>query len=88
MNVSVETHENALGDREPRRFRVGPQSLEVAEVLDRWLDPEHGYFKVQVMDGTIYILHLDVLSGRWDIALYESGYRPDQPILPEVKSRH
>jgi hypothetical protein len=88
MKVSVETRENALGDREPCRFQVGPRSLDVAAVLDRWLHPEHGYFKVQATDGAIYILRLDVASGRWEIALYESGRRPDQPVLPEMKSQH
>jgi hypothetical protein len=88
MQISVETRENALGDREPWRFRVGPRYLDVVAVLDRWLHPEHGYFKVQVSDGTIYILRLDVPSGHWEIALYESGHRPDQPMAPQVKQRH
>lgn len=87
MRISVETRENALGDREPCRFRVGTQTVDVVAVLDRWLHPEHGYFKVQVTDGAIYILHLDSQSGYWEIALYESGHRPTQHALPEVKRR-
>lgn len=88
MQVSVETRENEVGDREPCRFRIGPRSLEVAAVLDRWLHPEHAYFKVEVTDGAIYILRFDAVSGRWEIALYESGRRPLQPASPAVKQRH
>lgn len=88
MQVWVETRENELGDREPHRFRVGPHQLDVVSVLDRWLHPEHGYFKVRVTDGTVYILRLEVAANRWEIALYESGHRPDQPESPGVKQRH
>lgn len=88
MRVSVETQENALGDREPSRFWVGPHRHEVVAVLDRWLHPDYGYFKVKVRDGTIYILRFDVPSSRWDIALYESNRRPDQLVLPAVKRQH
>lgn len=87
MRILVETRENSLGDREPYRFRVGMHSVEVIAVLDRWLHPEHGYFKVQVADGAIYILHQDAQSGQWEIALYESGQRPPQQALPGVKSQ-
>lgn len=87
MRIWVETRENALGDREPCRFRVGLRSVDVVAVLDRWLHPEHGYFKVQVADGAVYILHQDAKAGQWEIALYESGQQPRQQALPEVKSR-
>jgi hypothetical protein len=88
MRVRVETRENELGDREPCSFSVGRQALSVVSVLDRWLHPEHGYFKVQVGDGAVYILRLDVVSARWEIALYESGHRPDQLVFPEAGRRH
>lgn len=85
MQVSVETRENALGDREPCRFRIGRRRLEVVTVLDRWLHPEHAYFKVQASDGSTYILRLDVASGCWEVTLYESGERPAQPAVSAVK---
>lgn len=88
MQVSVETRENELGDREPYSFSVGRQALNVVSVLDRWLHPEHGYFKVQVGDGAIYILRLDVESACWEIALYESGHKPEWPAMPQTPGRH
>lgn len=85
MQVSVETRQNALGDCEPCRFRIGRRCFGVTAVLDRWLHPEHAYFKVQASDGTTYILRLDVASGCWEVTLYESGERPAHPVAPEVK---
>lgn len=79
MLIDVETHANAVGDREPLRFRFGTRCREVRTVLDRWLDADHGYFKVQADDGAVYILRQDVLRERWEITLYESGRSPATP---------
>jgi hypothetical protein len=39
----------------------------VAEVLDRWLAPDHRYFKVRASDGGVYLLRHDVESQRWEL---------------------
>lgn len=87
MDIQVETRTNAVGDSEPCRFRVGTRSLDVTEVLDRWLEPDRGYFKVGATDGAVYILRFDAGNGGWDVALYDSGRRPDIPPSPGVKRR-
>lgn len=87
MEVHVETRPNALGDPEPCRFRVGGGTLDVTEVLDRWLDRECGYFKVGATDGAVYILRRDAESGGWDVTHYDSGRRPPTPASPGVKRR-
>jgi hypothetical protein len=46
----------------------------VVDVLDRWLSPEHRYFKLRGDDGGIYILRHDVARGQWDLTLYDSGH--------------
>lgn len=85
MDIDVETSVNAVGDPEPVRFRVGPRRLAVRAVLDRWLDPERGYFKVEADDGAVYILRRDSGNGGWDIALYDSNRRPPQPPSGRAK---
>ena len=87
MKIWVETRENEQGDHEPCQFRLGASTLDVAAVLDRWLHWDHGYFKVQVSDGGIYILHHDAETDCWEISLYESSRLPRQLVLPEVSRR-
>jgi hypothetical protein len=48
----------------------------VAEELDRWLDPEHRYFKVLGDDGDIYILRHDVPSDAWELILFNASRGP------------
>jgi hypothetical protein len=73
MIVTVECHAGYRGDETPLRFRMGERVIEVEEVLDRWLAPDHGYFKVRGGDGATYILRHDVTTGQWELWMYEKG---------------
>lgn len=68
MKISVECYAGYRGDQEPRAFRLGRHRFEVVDLLDRWLDPAHRYFKVKVTDGRVFILRHDVGSGDWELA--------------------
>ena len=71
--INVECHAGHRGDEEPRRFFLGERPVAVAEILDRWLAPDHRYFKVRGDDGATYILRHDTGHDRWDLTLYERG---------------
>jgi hypothetical protein len=45
----------------------------VTEELDRWLDPQHRYFKVRGDDGGVYVLRHDVPSDDWELILFNAG---------------
>lgn len=65
--LRVECYAGYRGEQEPRWFRLGEHRLQVTEILDRWLDPEHRYFKVLADDEGIYLLRHDVKSGEWEL---------------------
>lgn len=71
MELSVECYAGFRGEETPRRFRLGSREVGVEEVLDRWLAPDHRYFKVRGGDGAVYILRHDPESGRWELTLFE-----------------
>jgi len=68
MNIRVECHAGYRGDEEPRAFTLGERRFAVLEILDRWLDPEHRYFKVKVDDARVFVLRHDTASGQWELA--------------------
>lgn len=72
LAVRVESEVDEHGDLMPRRFAIGTRTIEVQEVVDRWLAPEYGYFKVQGDDEGIYILRHDRSTGRWELTLYDA----------------
>jgi hypothetical protein len=69
--IDVECYAGHRGEETPRRFHLGERAVEVAEVLDRWLAPDHRYFKVRGGEGATYLLRHDVVSGRWELIMYE-----------------
>ncbi len=77
LTVVVECYAGYRGEETPRRFRLGDRTVEVEEVLDRWLAPSHRYFKVRGDDGGVYILRHDSAADHWDLTLFDSGARID-----------
>lgn len=74
--LRVECYSGWRGEETPRRFFLGERRVEVAEVLDRWLAPDHRYFKVLGGDGALWILRQEVASGAWTVTLFEAAGHP------------
>ena len=71
LQARVECYAGHRGEQTPRRFSFDGRVIEVAEVLDAWLAPDHRYFKVKGDDGACYILRNDVISVRWELTMYD-----------------
>jgi len=75
--AKVECYAGYRGEETPTRFYLGERLITVVEVIDRWLDPAHRYFKLKGDDGGIYILRYDEGKDSWEMTLYDSGTRDD-----------
>jgi hypothetical protein len=71
LPVRVECYAGHRGEETPRRFQLGDIWLEVEEVVDRWLAPDHRYFKVRAADGDTYVLRHDTESQCWELVVYQ-----------------
>ncbi len=72
MQLTVECYAGYRGEETPRRIQLGQRAVLVTEVLDRWLAPDHRYFKLRGEDGAIYIVRQgETEQGRWELTLYE-----------------
>lgn len=71
--VQVECYAGYRGEETPRRLFFKEREIGVVEVLDRWLDPAHRYFKLSGDDGGLYIIRHDVVTDTWELILYESS---------------
>jgi hypothetical protein len=49
---------------------LAEQAIEIETILDRWLAPDHRYFKVQDARGERYILRHDVTADRWELTWF------------------
>ena len=66
MQIRVECYAGHRGEEEPRAFTIGGRRVEVIEIMDRWLSPDHRYFKVRGSDGSLYLLRHDEATGDWE----------------------
>jgi hypothetical protein len=72
FSVQVECSAGHRGELTPSRFSFGRRPIEVIEVLDAWLAPDHRYFKVR---GDDYILRNDVVAARWQLTCMTNEFR-------------
>jgi hypothetical protein len=68
------------GEETPRRFIMGDKSIEIEAVIDRWLAPEHRYYKVRGGENDIYILRYDELAHQWELKMFQSRKYEGNPL--------
>lgn len=64
--LAVECYAGGRGEETPRRLRIGARTVWVVEVLDRWLAPDHRYFRLRGDDGALYLVRHDERAQRWE----------------------
>ncbi|MGD9330702.1 MAG: hypothetical protein PVJ53_05285 [Desulfobacterales bacterium] len=47
--------------------------MEVVEIVDRWLSPQHRYFKFLTADRAQWIIRHDTQVGLWELTLYKQA---------------
>jgi len=72
MELRVECYAGYRGEETPPAFYVGDRRVEVAEVLDRRMGPDHRAFKVRGDDGGLYLLRHDSMKDRWELTRLSS----------------
>ncbi|WP_242342799.1 hypothetical protein [Anaeromyxobacter terrae] len=71
MDLKVDCHAGYRGEETPLRFELEGRRVEVVEVIDRWLGPDHRYFKLRGDDGAVYLLRHDERADRWELRMFE-----------------
>ena len=69
MKISVECYSGHRGEETPRRLIFDRRTVDVSEVLDRWLAPDYRYFKLLGADGTTYIVRHS--EEGWELTMME-----------------
>jgi hypothetical protein len=73
IEIKVECYAGYRGEETPRSIRFQSRKIEVKKIIDRWLDPDHRYFKVLGDDGGIYIIRHDMNSWIWGLTFYQEA---------------
>jgi hypothetical protein len=73
LRIRVECYAGYKGEQTPRALVLGERRIDVVDVLDQWLAPDHRYFKVRGGDGDSYIIRQDTSSGEWTLSVFRRG---------------
>jgi hypothetical protein len=71
--VRVESYAGYKAEERPLRIVFEAQSLEIAEVEDRWYSPGATYFRVLTVNGERYVLRHDDAQDVWSLTAYRSS---------------
>ena len=71
MQIKVECYSGYRGEETPRTVQIGDNRIEVKQILDRWLAPDHRYFKFIGDDGAMYIIRHDQQTLKWELTFYK-----------------
>jgi hypothetical protein len=83
--VRVESYSGYKAEERPLRIVFETQTLEIAEVEDRWYSPGATYFRVLGESGDRYVLRRDDAQGVWSLTAYRAaGKRVDTKINQSV----
>ncbi|MFO7708360.1 MAG: hypothetical protein R6V84_09320 [Desulfobacterales bacterium] len=75
MLIEVDCYSGWRGDETPRAIRFRGRTVAAVEVIDRWLAPDHRYFKIRGDDGGLYIIRHDVAGLKWELTFYDADRR-------------
>ena len=73
MDIRVDCYAGYRDEETPRHLTMGVRHVKVVAVQDRWLAPDHRYFKIIGDDGSLYIIRHDPHQGRWQLICFKEN---------------
>ncbi len=79
MDIRVDCYAGYRDEETPRRLTMGERQVSVVAVQDRWLAPDHRYFKLIGNDGGLYIIRHDPHQDSWQLIFFK-----ENPLKPSA----
>ena len=73
MQIRVNCYAGYRGEETPRSIIMADNTIEVMELQDRWLAPDHRYFKIIGEDNATYIIRHETATRQWQLVFYQSA---------------
>lgn len=73
FEIKVKCYSGYRGEETPRTIYLHDKEIQVKEILDMWLAPDHRYFKFLGSDDGVYIIRYDDSKCIWELTLYKGN---------------
>lgn len=85
FRIKVDCYAGYKGEQTPLVIHFDSRTVRVLEIMDRWLSPDHRYFKVKGHDQAIYIIRHDPYNMDWQLIFYHlKSILNNKPIRKET----
>jgi hypothetical protein len=71
--IKVECYAGYRGEETPRCILLEHSNVKVKQIIDRWLAPDHRYFKLVGDDDAVYIIRHDTRKWVWELTFYQAA---------------
>ena len=75
--IQVDCYAGYRGEETPRMIHFKQRIIRIEKVMDRWLSPDHRYFKVRGDDAAVYIIRHDINRMQWELTFYRKCRKPE-----------
>ncbi len=83
--IRVECYSGFKAEERPERIAFESQTVEIAELEDRWYSPGATFFRVLAENGDRYVLRHDDAQDVWSLTAFRAaGKRVDTKINQSV----
>jgi hypothetical protein len=72
LSIGVECYAGHRGEQTPRTLVLGDRRIDVTEVVDAWLAPDHRHFKLRDAVGNTYLVRRDEQSNTWELTMFRA----------------
>ena len=69
--IKVVCYSGYRAEESPVRFYLGERKVEVEAIIDRWLAPDHRYFKVRGDDMALYVIRHETATDTWELTMFD-----------------
>ena len=73
FKIKVRCYSGYRGEETPRSILINDKEIQVHEILDMWLAPDHRYFKILGSDAGVYIIREDIEGCFWELTFYKES---------------
>ena len=82
IKIRVECYSGFCWEETPRALWFGSKRIEIEQLLDRWISPDHRYFKIHTVDKDLYIIRHDPNAWRWELVFFRaSGFENSAKVI-------
>ena len=83
LPIHVTAYSGYKANERPRDFNVDEDLYEIAEVEDRWYEPDAMYFRVRTTEVKRFILRYTESEDEWTL---QSGFDGDELLAQPVRA--